>query len=289
MLERLVEGFQSEYHSFIEFVPRLVTALIIAAMVYLAGLVVASALRQLLKRSSMPEAYHNYFTKLIKGIAIFIGVIIFLNVIGYSALSASLLAGGGLTAVMLGFAFKDVGENFLAGFLLAFSRPFNPDDIIETEGITGKVKSIHLRHTHIRTSEGYDVFVPSAQLFTKPLSNYTLDGFRRGSFTVGIDYADDTDKALSVLLESVTNTRGVLENPQPTTSIKGFTPNYVELEALFWINTRDQERGLLKVRTAAMNNSRLQLIEHGFTFSSNVSTAVTMSPVDVLLQNRSDK
>lgn len=289
MIDTLIEGFISEYYSFVAFLPRLITALVVVGMVYLIGKMFASGLIQVLKRSSMPEAYHSYFSKLVKGIAIFIGAILFLNIIGYGTLSASLVAGGGLTAVMLGFAFKDIGENFLAGFFLAFSRPFNTDDIIETDGITGEVKSIHLRHTHIRTPEGCDVFVPSAQLFTKPLFNYTLDGLRRGSFTVGIDYADDTKRAIGIMLECIKNTPGVLKTPIPNTSVKGFTPNYVELQAFFWINARDQEMGLARVKTSAMNKCRMGLIEEGFTFSSSVSTALTMSPVDVQLHGRKDE
>ncbi|PAU94810.1 hypothetical protein CK503_04880 [Aliifodinibius salipaludis] len=284
MIDTLAEGFMSEYVAFVEFLPRLTIALVVVGVIYLVGLGVASGIVKILKRSSMQEAYHHYFKTLIKGITIFICIIVFLNMVGYSVLSASLLAGGGLTAVMLGFAFKDIGENFLAGFLMAFSRPFNTNDLIETGGITGRVKSIHLRHTHIRTSEGCDVFVPSAQLFTKPLSNYTLDGLRRGGLTVGIDYADDVDKALNILREVVQKTSGVLQSPGTSASIKNFTDNYVELQAFFWINTKDQEKGLAKIRTSTMNNCRVQLIEEGFTLSSEVSTALTMSPLDIQLQ-----
>src|SRR5690625_6434311 len=93
---------------------------------------------------------------------------------------------------MIGFAFKDIGENFLARFFLAFSRSFRENDLIETGGITGTVRGIHIRHTHLRTSDGCDVFVPSAQLFTKPLYNYTLEdrkSTRLNSSHVAISYA----------------------------------------------------------------------------------------------------
>lgn len=283
MTETLVDSFLYEAELFLEFIPRLLIALVVALLIYLIGRIVASGVIQVLKRSSMPEAYHAYFRKLISGIAIFIGFVTFLNLIGYSTLAASLVAGGGLTAVMLGFAFKDIGENFLAGFFLAFSRPFNTDDVIESGGITGRVKSIHLRHTHIRTGEGCDVFIPSAQLFTKPLHNYTLDGLRRGGFTVGIDYADDSENALQLLKEATKSTRGVLKSPGVGTSIKGFTPDYVELQVFFWINAKDQELGLARVRTYAMNACRIKLIESGFTISADVKTAIELSPVDVLL------
>src|SRR5690554_1010207 len=198
-LEKLGDAFLQEFEVFIEFIPRLLIALIVVFFIYMAGKLTASVVVRLLRRSNMPVVYHNYFIKLIKGMAAFIGIIIFLNLIGYGTLAASLVAGGGLTAVMIGFAFKDIGENFLAGFFLAFSRSFREDDLIKSEGITGTVKGIHIRHTHIRTADGCDVFVPSAQLFTKPLYNYTIDGFRRGNFVIGIAYSNDPQVVTDLL------------------------------------------------------------------------------------------
>lgn len=286
MIDSLRAALILEYEQFVAFLPRLVLAIIAAIIIYTLGKWLAKATIQFLKRSSIPETYHDYFGKLIKGIGAFIAFVVFLNLIGYQAFAASLLAGGGLTAVMLGFAFKDIGENFLAGFLLAFSRPFTTDDIIETGGITGKVKSIQLRHTHIRTSEGCDVFVPSAQLFTSPLHNYTLDGMRRGSFTVGIDYADDTQKAAELLLQTTKESAGVLDSPRASVQIKGLDPNYVTLEVLFWIQAKDQEEGMAVVKTRVINSCRKMLLEQNFTVSSDVSTALQVSPVEVELQNR---
>ena len=282
-MELFVDSLTLEATLFIEMLPRFISAGIVALVIYFAGKLAAMGAIQILQRSSMPDTYHSYFRKLIKGLAAFFAIIIFLNMIGYSTLAASLVAGGGLTAVMLGFAFKDIGENFLAGFFLAFSRPFTTVDVIETGGITGKVRSIQLRHTHIRTSDGCDVFVPSAQLFTKPLHNYTLDGLRRGSFTVGIDYSDDAEKALEILQDSTRKTRGVLKLPGVGAQIKGLTSDYVELQVFFWINAKDQELGLARIRTNAMNTCRKRLIKEHFTFSSDVSTSL-----DVKLQNQKD-
>lgn len=289
MIETLTDAFVLEYETILEFIPRLLTALLAFSIIYLAGKFIASGVEKILKRSRMPETHHIFFRKLIKSISVFFGIVIFLNLAGFGTLAASLVAGGGLTAVMLGFAFKDIGENFLAGFLLAINRPFNTDDVIETGGIMGKVRSIQLRNTHIRTADGCDVFILSAQLFTKPLHNYTLDGLRRGSFTVGIDYADDIQKALDLLLEVTKSTRGVLKSPAVGTSVKGFNSNYVELQVFFWINAKDQELSLSRIRTSAMNGCRVRLIEEGFTFSSDVSTAVDVSPLDVLIKQAENK
>jgi small conductance mechanosensitive channel len=130
--------------------------------------------------------------------------------------------------------------------------------------------------------------VPSAQLFTKPLKNYTLDGLRRGNFTVGIDYGDDAEKAVKILLETIKQTGGVLDTPKPTVQIKGLEPNFVNLQVFFWIRAKDQETNLSVVRTRAMNNCRKALIEQNFTMSSNVSTALEMNPIEVQLRNQDD-
>jgi len=84
-------------------------------------------------------------------------------------LALSVLAGGGVTAIVLGFAFWEIGENLIAGVFLAFSRPFNIGDFINTEGFECRVQSIALRYTHLRADDGRDLFIPSSQLFSKSL------------------------------------------------------------------------------------------------------------------------
>jgi len=68
-----------------------------------------------------------------------LGVLIGLNILGFYGLVTSILASGGITAVVLGFAFKDIGENFLAGFFMAFSRPFRTGDLIASEGLAIRI------------------------------------------------------------------------------------------------------------------------------------------------------
>jgi small-conductance mechanosensitive channel len=284
-IESLVNALNAELDLFLAFLPRLFIGLIVFMIIYLFGKLMAAATVQIIKRNNVPSTYHGFFRKMVKGVFVLIGFVIFLNLIGYNTLAASLVAGGGLTTVVLGFAFKDIGENFLAGFFLTFSRPFTTDDVIETEGITGTVESIELRHTHIRTADGCDVYVPSSQLFTKPLFNYTRDGLRRGSFTVGIDYGDDSGEAAKLLLKTARETPGVLVTPEAVVQIKSFEAAYVEMQVFFWIEAKNQEKTLAMIKTQMMDRCRIMLKEHGFTVSSEVSTAVTLSPINVTVDN----
>src|SRR5690625_6689907 len=104
---KLVEAFLNEMEVFIEFIPRLLIALIVAWAIYMTGKLVAHAVIRILRRGNMPLVYHSYFTKLIKGIGDFIATIIFLNLVWYGALASRIMVCSGITAVMHGYAFKD--------------------------------------------------------------------------------------------------------------------------------------------------------------------------------------
>ena len=270
--------------------PELLVALLILVVFHFLARGAKRLYQKVLDRSPINSSNVQFFGKLIYAFVFIIGVLVALNIIGLYGVATSILASGGITAVILGFAFKDIGENFLAGFFMAFSRPFTNGDLIETEGIMGRVKNIELRHTHIRTANGCDVFVPSSQLLAKPLFNYTRDGLRRGSFVIGIDYRDDAQNACEILLDMLKEEQKLATNPNANVLITGFTPNYIELTVYFWIKVdiRRQEILLSNTKSQLMEKARTTLIEHDFTFSSEVSTAVDMRKLDVHLQNKSN-
>lgn len=81
---------------------------------------------------------------------------------------SALVAGLGLTGFALGFAFRDVLSNVLAGALILMYRPFRRGDLITVAGLEGRVKEIDLRYT-VLAGEGKDILIPNANLFTNPI------------------------------------------------------------------------------------------------------------------------
>ena len=64
---------------------------------------------------------------------------------------AKALAGLGLGSVAIGFAFKDIFENFLAGLIILFRREMRLGDFIECEGLQGRVEKIAEIETRLKT------------------------------------------------------------------------------------------------------------------------------------------
>ncbi len=205
-----------------------------------------------------------------------IGAVIALHIMGLTKAASGVLAAGGVLTVVLGFAFREIGENLLAGLFMSFSRSFDVGDLIESNGIQGIVKQINIRDVHVRTGDGIDIFIPSAIIFKNPLNNYTRDGLRRSSFNIGIDYGNEPKKALEYLMEAVKSTEGVLEDPAPAVILSNFSDNYIQIQVQFWINTFLKSSDLQQIKTKVMDASHATLRKNGFTFSSEVSTAIEM-------------
>jgi len=98
---------------------------------------------------------------------------------------------------------------------MAFNRPFRLGDTVKTADVEGVIIEMSLRDTHIKTFDGKDVYVPNGQIIKNPLYNYTIDGFLRGSFTIGVDYNSDIEAARSIILSILKSTAGILQTTKP--------------------------------------------------------------------------
>ncbi|MEX0965395.1 MAG: mechanosensitive ion channel family protein [Pseudohongiellaceae bacterium] len=259
------------------FAPSLLGAVIVLFLFYLLGRVLSRAYGAVRERVSKQRIHDKFVRTLIHLVCLYIGTILALSIVGFEKLALSVLAGGGVTAIVLGFAFREVGENLIAGVFLAFSRPFNVGDLINSEGIEGRVRAIELRYTHLRSDDGKDIYVPSSQLLSKPLINYTQDGLRRFSITVGIDYANDAKKACKLLLDTVQQVVGVLEDPAASTTISSLEPQYVQLTVHYWQNLFDGEVDGWLLRINVMDGCRKTLLENDFTVSADTTSKVAVS------------
>jgi len=287
-MDIILEAFQKQWVVFLDLMPKIIMALLVLIVAVWIGRKLGKTVLIIFSRTSLSGIHKSFFLNTITLLFVILGLIIALKILGLEKVAASLLAGGGITAVVLGFAFREIGENFLAGFFLAFSRPFNIGDTIQSGDFIGVVKSIELRNTHIRTSDGRDIFIPSSQIFNQPLINYTKDGLRRPSFVVGIDYGDDAIKAVRLLLEVTKNVEGVLQKPPPGVYISELTAQYVQLEIFFWLDVFKKGVDFLKIKSEVMDNCRKTLLDNDFTLSSETTTNIALAektPMDITRQN----
>lgn len=278
-MDRITIALRSAFEGAAAFAPELVAASLTLLVTLALGRMLGEAASRMLGKGNQKNNSSRLLNRLIRNGFGLVGLVLALQILGLTAVATSLLATGGLVAVILGFAFREIGENLLAGLFLGISRSFEVGDLIESSGILGEVREIDLRQVWIRSADGRDIFIPSAQIFRNPLVNYTRDSLRRGDFVIGIDYSSDVPAVRALLFEVTGNVEHVLPDPPPTVRISEFASQYCELKVSFWVNT-DSRPGLAEVRSLVMADCLEALKAHEVTLSSEVSTAISVSNTD---------
>lgn len=147
---------------------------------------------------------------------------------------ASALAGLGIGAVAIGFAFQDIFENFLAGVLIMLREKMRIGDVIECEGIIGRVENITLRETHIRALSNELTVVPNSVIFKNPVKILTDEAQRRQELIVGVSYDTDLDHAAEVIRNAVEGVDGIESDRGVEVYAQEFNASSVDYLVRWW-------------------------------------------------------
>ena len=162
-----------------------------------------------------------------------------LGVLRLTHLVLSIVGVASIVGLAVGFAFRDITENFIASLLLGVRRPFQIGDYITVAGQTGVVKSLNTRATVLVTLEGNHVRIPNSTIFKEIMVNSTASPSFRSSFDVIIPIEASTADALAAINRALKGMKGVLEDPAPRALVEALEPSGVKIRAYFWAPTRN--------------------------------------------------
>ncbi|MBF9251975.1 mechanosensitive ion channel family protein [Pontibacter sp. 172403-2] len=268
-----------------------------AALIFFIALWLASKVKSLLEVHLISKAHDRitgqYIATVCKWAILVIGVLLVLQTLGLGGIAAGVLASASLSAVVIGFAFKDIAENFLAGLILAFNRPFEVNDSITVNEHTGKVMALDLRTTHIRTFDSRDIFIPNGNILTSAVTNLTKNGLIRMDFVVGIDYNDNIQDAINLIEKTATGVEGILHKDPPYATVDELATNTVNIKVFFWAETDDYKKGVVLLKGKIMQQVKEALLHNGFGLPANIQELKLYDyqkdiPVRLLKEENSD-
>lgn len=156
----------------------------------------------------------------------------------------------GVGGVAIGFAFKDIFQNLLAGILLLLRQPFRVGDEITTGEFTGTVEDIETRATFIRTYDGRRVIIPNGDVYTKPVIVISAYDMLRSEYDVGIGYGDDLAEAKAIALDAIKAVDGVLADPAPDVLVWELGESSKNIRIRWW--TKPSRGDVLRIRDAVL-------------------------------------
>jgi small-conductance mechanosensitive channel len=174
---------------------------------------------------------------------------------------ATIISSLGIGSVAIGFAFKDILQNLLAGILLLVNRPYRRGDQIVVKDFEGTVEHIQSRATLIKTYDGRRVIIPNSDVYTSPVIVNTAFPLRRDQFDIGIGYGDEPRRAVEVFTAAIAAVDGVETDPAPEVLPWGLDASSVTLRARWWSKSKRTEiihlraRVILAIWHAASDNA----------------------------------
>jgi small-conductance mechanosensitive channel len=241
-LTSIYDIFTGFLNDALSILPEFITALVVLVAFIVAGRLSRRGARKVAGKVFDDPSLQSLTATITSTVFIVVGLFVSAALL-FPGLEAGDLVGVlGLSSVAVGFAFKDIFQNFLAGVLILSRRPFKIGDQIETNSFEGTVEDISFRSTELITFDGEKVVIPNSSIFTNPVTVQTARPLRRSRFSTGIGYDHDIETARQVIIDAVGRCDLVETEPGPTVRVTEHGSSSVNFDVLFWTKS-DQSSG----------------------------------------------
>jgi len=241
-----------------------------------------------LRRARMRRALVDVIMMLITVSLWLFGVLIAVTIAFPTITPGRALTALGVGGVAIGFAFKDVFENFLAGILLLIREPFSIDDFIECEDIEGQVEEITIRDTHVRQTDGQLVVAPNAMFFKNPVTIRTARQVRRTTVICGVAYGEDVDEAREVIAAAVRGVDAVRDDVRDVEIFaQEFGDSSINFEVTWWTGSRPID--IRSSRDKVVAAVKRALDDAGIEIPFPYRTMTFKEPLTIINADKSDK
>ena len=174
----------------------------------------------------------DFASALVKYVIIAIGLIAVLQQLGVQ--TTSVLAVLGAASLAIGLALQGTLSNVAAGVMILLQRPYRVGDRVELNGRQGVVSGLDLFNTRLLDYDGLTVYLPNGKVFGDMIVNVSQAGRRRIDLIFGIDYEDDLDVALDLLLKVAGEDERVLSSPAPWSKVIALADSSVSVSLRCW-------------------------------------------------------
>jgi len=265
--------------SLVRGLPLLIMALLLLALTLFATRWTISGASRLLEPRISSTLLRDVTARTI-GVPVFIlGLYVLLKVSDLTGLAMTVLGGTGLIGLIIGFAFRDIAENFLASLLISMQNPFARGDLIEVAGYKGFVQSVNTRSTLLMTLEGNHIQIPNATIYKEPILNLTANPFTRFYFDVGIGYDDSITRAQEVAMQVLKDHPAVVNEPEPMVLAENLGAATIVLRVFFWVDVNNFSGA--KVRSAILRLVKNAFVKAGISMPDEAREVVFPQGVPV--------
>jgi small-conductance mechanosensitive channel len=252
--------------------PRYIFAIAIALFFFFLSWLVKSLVRRTTSADSSHRTLRLAMGRIAQGAIIVVGTLVAVAAAFPGFTPGNLVSALGIGGIAIGFAFKDIFENFLAGILILVTRPFRIGDQIIYSHYEGTVEEIQTRATWLKTYDGRRVLIPNSELFKNSVTVNTAFSTRRLEYDFKLAPGADIETAKSVLISVMRESQDVLPDPKADVVVISFDQTAVTLRARWW--SKSQISDVLLAQDRVLSAARSALTKSGVKLPAASSTVV---------------
>ena len=273
------------WRGFIRSLPLVGFSLLVLFVTFVISRLISNATRKTLQKRLPNALLVNVAGYTVRITTFLIGLFIVFQIAGLTNIATTVIGGTGLLGIVLGIAFRDITENFLASIFLSVQNPFRSGDLVEIAGIQGFVQALTTRVTILLTLEGNHVQIPNATVYKSNIYNFTSNPKRRADFIVGIGYDDSISKAQEVALKVLEDHPAVLTEPEPLALVDSLGSATVNLRIYFWIDGK--EHSWFKVKSAVIRLTKRAFQDAGISMPDEAREVIFPKGIPMQISNSS--
>lgn len=236
-VQLIMDTVDSFVAGFFQHLPQIGLAFLTLILTLIAARVIRAVVAGVMRKTGMRSALVTLAKNLIGIASWIVGFAVATTIVFPSITPANLIAGLGLTSVAVGFAFKDVFENFLAGVIILAREKMRIGDFIECGDVFGKIETILIRETHVREPDGELTIVPNAYLFSNPLNIQTDRQLKRQELLIGVDYDASMTEVRDALASALKGCSTVDKSEDTEVACVEFGGSSINFKLLWWANS----------------------------------------------------
>ena len=225
--------------------------------------------------------------QLLRKIILLLGILLALDILDWTAAVSAMLGTAGVIGLAIGFAFKDIVENYLAGLLLSFRRPFGLNDLVKIESHEGRVLRMTSSELVLMTLDGNHVRIPNASVFKSFICNYSINPLRRFDFVVGVGVSENLLNVQMIGCDTLKRMDGVLNDPEPFMLTEDLGDFNVIVRFYGWVDQRVADFG--KVRSKAIRGLKQVFDDAGIDMPEPIQTVRLERVLDSAVAESSSK
>jgi small conductance mechanosensitive channel len=256
-------GMQELWRNIMSAVPFLIFGVVVLVIFWVISMLVAKGARIYLRNRTMNDLLQNILARGIAIMVFLLGIYIVFHVADLTNVALTILGGTGLLGIVLGIAFRDITENFLASIFLSVQNPFHAGDLVEINNNMGFVQRLTIRATLLMTLDGNHLQIPNAAVYKSNILNYTSNPNQRIRFVIGIGYDASVASAQEIASKIFEEHPAVLSEPEPWILVDELASSTIILKFYIWVD--GSKHNLLKVKSSVLRQIKNAYLKEGIS------------------------